>query len=50
LLELARDDGRVRRGLHFARIDGGRLVAAGAGVPVNLANPVTNPPAEPTPQ
>jgi outer membrane PBP1 activator LpoA protein len=29
-LELSRDDGRVHRGLHFARVEGGRLQAAGA--------------------
>jgi outer membrane PBP1 activator LpoA protein len=50
MLELARDDGRVRRGLHFARIDGGRLVAAGASAPAILGDSTTNPPDAPSPQ
>jgi outer membrane PBP1 activator LpoA protein len=50
MLELARDDGRVQRGLHFARIDGGRLVAAGPSMPAIPVDSATNSPDTPASQ
>ncbi|MGI9246798.1 MAG: penicillin-binding protein activator [Steroidobacteraceae bacterium] len=43
-LEVRRDQSRVQRGLQFARIEGGRPVPAGAGLPHAIpAEPATNP-------
>jgi outer membrane PBP1 activator LpoA protein len=43
LLELNRTDGRIERGLQFARVEGGRPQPAGASVPVIQDVPATYP-------
>jgi outer membrane PBP1 activator LpoA protein len=43
LLELNRADGRIERGLQFARVEGGRPQPAGASVQVIREIPATNP-------
>jgi hypothetical protein len=43
LLELPRADGRIERGLQFARVEGGRPQPAGASVPTIRDVPATNP-------
>jgi outer membrane PBP1 activator LpoA protein len=45
-LELSRDDGRVHRGLHFARVEGGRLQAAGAIGVTPATNSTSTPPTQ----
>jgi outer membrane PBP1 activator LpoA protein len=43
LLELNRTDGRIERGLQFARVEGGRPQPVGASVPVIQDVPATYP-------
>jgi outer membrane PBP1 activator LpoA protein len=47
LLELNRADGRIERGLQFARVEGGRPQPAGASVPVIQDVPATYPQGSP---
>jgi outer membrane PBP1 activator LpoA protein len=47
LLELNRADGRIERGLQFARVEGGRPQPAGASVPVIQDVPATYPAGRP---